>query len=145
MRFTSLRKSLLWFLGLFLLSASLVRAGQAQGQTTSPPRNPFEGADIYRQHCAACHGADGQGHGPSSVAMKHAVPDLTRIAQRNGGKFPFQQVKKVIEGTDPGLLAHGNREMPVWGPIFHEVESDMDLGEVRLDTITKHLESMQRK
>jgi hypothetical protein len=77
--------------------------------------------------------------------MKHAVPDLTRISQRNGGTFPFQQVKKVIEGEDPGPLAHGNREMPIWGPIFHEVESDLDLGEVRLDAITKHLESMQQK
>ena len=43
------------------------------------------------------------------------------------------------------MLAHGNREMPVWGPIFHEVEADQDWGEVRLDAITKHLESIQQK
>jgi hypothetical protein len=27
-------------------------------------------------------------------------------------------------------LAHGDREMPIWGPIFHEVEADQDWGEV---------------
>jgi len=54
-------------------------------------------------------------------------------------------VKEIIEGKDSGPLAHGSREMPVWGPIFHEVESDMDLGEVRLDAVTKTIESMQQK
>jgi hypothetical protein len=34
--------------------------------------------------------------------------------------------------------------MPIWGPIFHEVESDQDWGEVRLDAINKHIESIQR-
>jgi len=142
--FTEIRKSLVLFLCLFM-SASLMRAGQEQRQTTSPAHNPLEGAEIFRHYCAACHGTDGRGHGPASVTMRHAVPDLTRISQRNGGTFPFQRVRRVIEGEGPGPLAHGNREMPIWGPIFHEVESDLDLGEVRLDAITKHLESMQQK
>ena len=43
------------------------------------------------------------------------------------------------------MPAHGDREMPVWGPIFHEVEVDQDWGEVRLDAITKHMESIQQK
>jgi mono/diheme cytochrome c family protein len=145
MPLTELKKSLILFLGLLLLSVPLLWAGREQGQTTSPARNPIKGAEIFRHYCAACHGADGRGHGPASVAMKHAVPDLTRISQRNSGTFPFQRVKKVIEGKDPGPLAHGNREMPIWGPIFHEVEFDLDLGEVRLDAITKHLVSMQQE
>ena len=120
-------------------------AAQKQGETTSPMRNPLEGAEIFRHYCASCHGVDGRGHGPASVALKHGAPDLTRISQRNGGKFPFQRVKEIIEGKDSGPLAHGSREMPVWGPIFHEVESDMDLGEVRLDAVTKTIESMQQK
>ncbi len=119
--------------------------GQGQGQPASSGHNPFEGAAIFRQYCAACHGADARGHGPASAALKHAVPDLTRISQRNKGTFPFERVKKTIEGKDPGPIAHGNREMPIWGPIFHEVESDQDLGEVRLEAITKYLESLQQK
>jgi mono/diheme cytochrome c family protein len=126
------------------LTPVLFLAAQKPDKTT-PPRNPIDGATIFRSYCAACHGADGRGHGPASVALKHAVPDLTLISQRNGGKFPYQRVKDIIEGKEPGPSAHGDREMPTWGPIFHEVESDMDWGEVRLDTVTKHLESIQQK
>ena len=138
-------RSSMLLLGLFLLPAVLLWAAQKQGQTTPPLRNPLGGAEIFRHYCASCHGVDGRGHGPASVALKHGAPDLTHISQRNSGTFPFQRVKEIIEGKDPGPLAHGSREMPVWGPIFHEVESDMDLGEVRLDAVTKTIESMQQK
>ena len=132
------------FLSVVLLPAVLLPAARKQDKTSSA-RNTVEGAEIFQYHCAACHGTDGRGHGPASVALKHPVPDLTLISQRNGGKFPYQRVKAIVEGTESGLLAHGDREMPIWGPIFHEVESDQDWGEVRLDAITKHMESIQQK
>jgi mono/diheme cytochrome c family protein len=131
------------FLSLVLLPAVLLPAARKQDKTSSA-RNTVEGAKIFQYHCAACHGTDGRGHGPASVALKHPVPDLTLISQRSGGKFPYQRVKGIIEGNEPGLLAHGDREMPIWGPIFHEVESDQDWGEVRLDAITKHMASIQQ-
>jgi mono/diheme cytochrome c family protein len=132
---------------LFCSSAVLLTVAQKQEQekTTSPSRNSIEGPKIFHYYCAACQGADGRGHGPASLALKHAVSDLTLISQRNGGKFPYEHVKEIIEGKHPGPLAHGDREMPIWGPIFHEVESDQDWGEVRLDAITKYLESIQQK
>jgi hypothetical protein len=110
-----------------------------------PTRIPIEGAKIFQYHCAACHGADGRGHGPASVVLKHAVPDLTLISQRNGGKFPHQHIKELIAGKQPGPPAHGDREMPVWGPIFHQVEADQDWGEVRLDAVTRQVEAIQQK
>jgi mono/diheme cytochrome c family protein len=127
-----------------LLPAVLLPATQ-KDKLTSSGRNTGEGAKIFQYHCAACHGADGRGHGPASVSLKNPVPDLTRISQRSGGKFPYQRVRTIIEGKEPGMLAHGDREMPIWGPIFHEVEADQDWGEVRLDAITKHMESIQQK
>jgi mono/diheme cytochrome c family protein len=140
------RWSMLLLLCLVLLPAAvLLPAPQKQDKTTSSTRNTVEGAKIFQYHCAVCHGVDGRGHGPDSVVLKHPVPDLTLISQRSGGKFPFQRVKEIIDGKEPGLLAHGDREMPIWGPIFHEVESDQDWGEVRLDAITKHMESIQQK
>ena len=139
------RWSMLLLLCLVLLPAVLLPAAQKQDKTTSSVRNTVEGAKIFRYHCAACHGTDGRGHGPASVALKHPVPDLTLISQRSGGKFPYQRVKGIVEGNEPGLLAHGDREMPIWGPVFHEVESDQDWGEVRLDAITKHMASIQQK
>jgi hypothetical protein len=79
------------------------------------------------------------------VVLKHPVPDLTLISQRSGGKFRYQRVKEIIEGEKTGLLSPSDREMPIWGPIFHEIESDQDWGEVRLDAITSHVESIQHK
>jgi hypothetical protein len=77
--------------------------------------------------------------------LKHAVPDLTRLKKRQKGVFPAQYVREVIEGKEPQTPSHVNREMPIWGPIFHQVEWDQDLGEVRLDAITNYVESIQQK
>jgi len=109
------------------------------------PANPFAGAKIFQKHCAACHGTDGRGHGPATVSQKRALPDLTLIAQRNGGKFPYQRVRDRIEGKKSAPPAHSDLSMPTWGPTFHQVEADQDWGEVRLDAITRHIESIQQK
>lgn len=133
-----------------MLLFSLVCTAQSQNPSASPDREtqariPIDGARIFQRQCATCHGTDGRGHGPASSTLKHKPANLTLIAQRNGGKFPYQRVKETIEGKEPGWLALGNREMPIYGPIFHEVESDQDWGEVRLEAITKQVESIQRK
>jgi len=105
-----------------------------------------DGAGIFRTSCAACHGPDGRGNGPASKALKREVPDLTGLSQRNGGAFPAVHVRTTIMfGTDDLLPAHGSKMMPIWGPIFHELEFDQDLGNVRLENVTKYLESIQRK
>jgi len=104
----------------------------------------LKGPDIYRAHCAPCHGADGRGSGPVAPALKDSVPDLTTIAQRNGGVFPAGRIRSMISG-DEVLIAHGSREMPIWGPIFHQIENDRDYGHVRLQNVTEYLRSMQQK
>jgi hypothetical protein len=81
-----------------------------------------------------------------SKALKREVPDLTGLSQRNGGAFPAVHVRTTIMfGADDLLPAHGSKMMPIWGPIFHELEFDQDLGNVRLENVTKYLESIQRK
>jgi hypothetical protein len=52
-------------------------------------------------------------------------------------------VRKIIAGEEQ-ILGHGSREMPVWGPIFHQVERDRDYGEVRLQNVTDYLKSIQK-
>lgn len=131
-----------------LLSLPLICAAQSQKDSPDPNRtgrNPIDGAKVYQYYCATCHGSDARGHGPAAVALKGAVPDLTLISQRNRGKFPYQRIKETIAGKQSGPTAHGNREMPVWGPIFHEIEADQDWGEVRLDAVTKYLKTIQQK
>lgn len=101
-----------------------------------------DGADLYRAYCASCHGKDGKGNGPVAAALKATVPDLRIIAKSNGGKFPTARVRRIIEGQ--GMIAsHGSREMPVWGPIFSQVEADVDRGPVRMENLVKYLESIQ--
>ena len=133
----------LLLLCLVLLPALLSPAAPRQDRTILSASNTVDGAKIFQYRCAVCHGIDGRGHGPDSVVLKHSVPDVTLISKRSGGQFPYQHVREVIEGKQRALPAHGDREMPVWGPIFHEVESDQDWGEVRLDAITRHIESIQ--
>lgn len=103
-----------------------------------------KGQDLFRAHCAACHGSDGKGGGPVAPALKAKAPDLTLLAKNNAGQFPSARVRRWIAGDDV-LLSHGSREMPIWGPIFHQIEADQDFGDVRLQNLTKYLESIQQK
>ncbi|MGD0793416.1 MAG: c-type cytochrome [Terriglobales bacterium] len=131
---------------LVLLVSVVVSASAQIRNQRQPPIRPVDGASIFRNYCAACHGLDGRGNGPVSKALKRGVPDLTRLSQRNGGAFPAIHVRTTIMfGSDDLLPAHGSKEMPIWGPIFHEIEFDQDLGNVRLENVTKYLESIQRK
>jgi len=106
---------------------------------------PLDGAQIFRSYCATCHGADGKGQGPVATALKHPPSDLTLISRRNGSRFPRDRVKAIIAGQEQSISAHGSREMPVWGPVFHEVERDQDWGEIRLENVTTFLQSLQQK
>ena len=71
----------------------------------------------FDSNCAVCHGASGKGDGPYMRFMAFkgtGVSDLTLIARRNGGTFPFQKVYETIDGTQE-LEIHGSRDMPIWG------------------------------
>ena len=78
-------------------------------------------------------------------ALTTAAPDLTRIAARNGGKFPLARIQKIISGEDPVPGGHGTRDMPVWGPIFSQVAWDQDLGRMRVYNLAKQIEAIQAR
>lgn len=127
------------------MAAAVPGSAQTRNQTESLIR-PVNGADIFRDYCAACHGADGRGSGPASAALKRAAPDLTRLSKQHGGSFPAVHVRNMITfGDDELIPAHGSKQMPMWGPLFHEIEYDRDFGQVRLDNLMKYLESIQQK
>lgn len=126
------------------LAASRTQSQEApQSQRPSQPLiHSVAGPDLFHAYCASCHGSNGEGHGPAAAAMKTKVPDLTLLSQNRGGQFPDEYVRKTIMGDD-SIAAHGSREMPVWGPVFHQVEEDVDRGNVRLENLVKYLESIQ--
>ena len=107
--------------------------------------NSIEGPALYKAYCAVCHGSEATGNGPMAPALKVPPADLTRIAERNGGVFPMARVERVIAGEEPLPSGHGTREMPLWGPIFSQVDRDQDLGRVRIDNLTRYLMGMQTK
>jgi hypothetical protein len=69
-------------------------------------------------------------------------PDHPDEEQRR--EIPNARVQKFISGDDSSLLSQGSREMPVWGPTFHQIE-DQDFGNVRLQNLIKYLETIQQE
>ena len=139
------RSIALSLVGVFVLASW----GLAQKKTPTRPEEKqllasFQGPELYRAYCATCHGKDAKGNGPTAPSLKVAPPDLTGIALRNGGTYPFERVQRIISGEEQTPGSHGNREMPVWGPLFSELSWDQDLGRVRVYVLAKYLEGLQK-
>src|SRR5262245_18787271 len=77
------------------------------------------GRALFRSYCASCHGVDARGDGPVAAQLRVPPADLTRIAVRRGGHFEASEVAAYIDGRSE-VLAHGRREMPVWGRVYDE-------------------------
>jgi mono/diheme cytochrome c family protein len=134
-----------------VLTAAAVRLSGAQAQKQTGPQIkqvPYEpivsmeGKDNFMAYCAACHGADGKGHGPAAPALKGPIPDLTTIAKRRG-KFDAVSIQRVVSGADKVPSAHGSVEMPVWGPLFRGSNRDTAVEKMRLAGLIEYLKSIQ--
>ena len=104
----------------------------------------LEGKDLFLAYCSTCHGDSGKGDGQIASFLDTKPTDLTTIAKRNGGVFPAKRVRSVIAGEEV-VKAHGTREMPTWGAIFRQKEKGRDLGKIRLENLTKYVQSLQEK
>lgn len=123
--------------------------GAAQDRPKGADEQPLiisiRGPALYKAYCASCHGEDAKGRGPMAPWLKVPPPDLTRIAARNGGKFPLARINRIISGEEKLPSGHGSRVMPVWGPVFSQVTRDQDLGRVRIDNLARYLQDIQSK
>jgi mono/diheme cytochrome c family protein len=148
---TSLRRCFILLIALSLLPLSVSSWAQEARAETEKEGNAapnsliesIEGRDLFRAYCASCHGADARGGGPASASLKTRPPDLTRIAERRGGAFPLAGVERIISGEQETAETHGQREMPIWGPILGQIQRDRDFGRVRIRNLAKYLESLQ--
>jgi mono/diheme cytochrome c family protein len=98
---------------LFVLAALLAAGPGAAAEQSSDP-----GRAMYLRYCGACHGPAGKGDGVAGSFMSPKPADLTKLAQKNGGTFPFQKVLAYVDGRED-VRAHGDPAMPVWGETFH--------------------------
>jgi mono/diheme cytochrome c family protein len=103
------------------------------------------GAQLFRTHCAACHGTDARGTGTATSALRRQPPDLTEYTARNGGVFPRERVYQIIDGRY--VPAHGDRDMPIWGDAFSRSREGLSDAAVkaRIDAIVTYLEAIQRR
>ena len=88
------------------LTAAVTTAASAQDKLSVP--------DEYIASCQICHGPQAKGNGPFAKMMTAKPTDLTLLAKKNNGSFPFLRVMQMIDGRTV-VDAHGSREMPIWG------------------------------
>lgn len=146
-----------------IVTAMLVFSAAATGQSENQPAtstgtpkveikttkatysDPSSGKAMYQAYCASCHGTDARGDGPAAPALKTAPPDLTMLTSSHKGEFPSAHVAQILRG-DLANPAHGNKDMPVWGPVFrslgHHSNSEVQL---RIYNLTAYLQDVQKK
>jgi mono/diheme cytochrome c family protein len=72
-----------------------------------------DGASLFLENCASCHGSDAKGDGVMSRDLAKAAPDLTTLSARNGGIFPRDAVMSTIDGLN--RAPHFSAAMPEFG------------------------------
>ncbi|MGA9482836.1 MAG: c-type cytochrome, partial [Candidatus Acidiferrales bacterium] len=105
---------------------------------------PLSGAGMFKDYCAVCHGKDAKGDGPAASALKQKPANLTTLAKRHDGKFPDVYVEQVLR-NGVKAPAHGDAEMPVWGPLFRSMDSDPEIMYVRISSLVSYIKSLQVK
>lgn len=129
-----------------LATGALARAQDKPQIVTKPAPYvlPSDAPAMFQEYCAACHGKTGRGDGPAAPALKATPANLTTLSARNGGKFPEVRVRRYIEGLDE-ISAHGSRDMPIWGRALRGMPGGDAGMRLRIESLTRHVESLQQK
>jgi mono/diheme cytochrome c family protein len=142
----SMLKSLLVTATVGLLAVSITFADQTKKVVIpAGPTAANNGQQMYTSYCAPCHGSDGKGRGPVAPAMKTQPTDLTQLMRNNHGRYPDTHVVSVLEfGSE--LSAHGSATMPVWGPIFGNMNrTHLQEKQLRISNLARYLEKLQER
>lgn len=105
----------------------------------------------FERYCMDCHGPDGTGSGYISHYLKISPTNLTKIAEKHGGEFPFQKISKIIDGRVDGhssIRTIGSKQMPAWGALFEDETGKLAAEEVarlRVKNLTSYIRSIQEK
>jgi len=132
----------------FGLAATYTLAQEGKTEVKHAPAamtSPASGKEMFQSYCASCHGKDAKGNGPAAGALKQLPADLTGLAKRNRGKYPSDKVTSILRGQS-SLMAHGDQEMPVWGPVFWRMSQGHETQvQQRIANLNRYLESLQEK
>lgn len=124
--------------------SSVLAAVPARAQAKHDPDAAAKGSVVYVRYCVSCHGKDARGDGPLAADLRVAVPDMTTLAARNGGPFPVERVRRIIESGEL-LRGHGTPDMPAWGDAFKKTGgTDARTPQEAIRNLTQYLWSLQR-
>lgn len=107
------------------------------------------GAMSFATHCVVCHGTTGVGDGEFADILTVKPADLTTLAAKNHGEFPYLRVLRTLDGRTT-LRGHGVL-MPVWGDVF-KAEIGQSAGpfgtellvRARLVALVDYIETLQK-
>ena len=121
-----------------------VKRGQLEWQDIAHD----DGAVMYDNLCAACHGAGGRGNGPAAAELEKSVPDLGLLAANHGGAYPHDYVVNTLYGESRSAV-HGKLDMPDLGKQFMYVGRGWhsfprrQLADNRIHTLADYVETLQ--
>ena len=135
------------FLRILLAAGVLACTSSSSHRGDDERARILDGGNLFQGYCASCHGRDAKGQGPVAAMLKVPPPDLTQIALRNGGHFDSSKVAAFIDGR-VDVIAHGRREMPVWGRIYDDrneniMSEETLLSSAMISAIVDYLQSVQ--
>jgi mono/diheme cytochrome c family protein len=103
-----------------------------------------KGEVTYERYCVSCHGPSGRADGPLAADLRVSVPDLTTLAERSGGAYPYDRVVRAIAHGE-ALRGHATADMPAWGEVFKNTEGTEDKNvDAAIGRLAQHLWMLQR-
>ncbi|MBL8144567.1 MAG: c-type cytochrome [Acidobacteria bacterium] len=97
----------------------------------------IDGPEVYDAYCAVCHGKAGRGDGPAAKHLTVAVPDLTRICERDRAFNALHVSQHVISGAKPRVA------MANWPQVFRDNYSSESFAHLAMFNVVRHVESLQ--
>lgn len=131
------------------LVAGLLAAGLASSPGLAAPADKLDkeaaakGSITFERYCVSCHGPKAQGDGPLAKDLRVKVPDLTTLAKRNGGTYPYDRVVRLISKGGE-VRGHGTDDMPAWGTAFRRTDGIEASVDEAIRNTSQYLWSLQR-
>lgn len=134
------------FTTLFFAICVVGARGRPAADDTFPSNYVPSGKVMFKEYCASCHGIDAKGQGPFASMLKVPPANLTTLAKRHDGKFPYEYVSDILRfGPGPTIL-HGSADMPTWGPIFQYLDKNNERAvQQRIKNLCNYLASLQEQ
>jgi len=127
------------------LTRALLLSGFLLFTSTAAADDVARGRLLYVHHCASCHGVKGDGRGPVAPELKTAPTDLRFLSLRYGNPLPEDRIASFIDGR-ADIVAHGPREMPIWGEEvwkYPEGQGPREQVTSRIADLVAYLQSIQ--